>query len=264
MQGGTLQSPGSTIVGVLFGTRGSNNHSVSVIETTDIITETLHGVERITGSEIEKKIRLWTAVYTQYELVGWYTFGNEVTAAHIALHESLTPFTKALPLFLLFSTVVSKSEIDKVPLKTFFLEEINQQRAFVEHPFRTVSYEVEKIAVNQITNSIPTKGLSKLEVQNQHMLTSIDILDGKIGTMMSILEQMRDGKIKVDHNLLRSAQKICKSLDAAQSDKDIHDELDKQLTDSLLLTYLNAVQKSNREWKEVCDLHELTYERHHK
>ena len=263
VQGGTLQPKDSTVVGILFGTR-SQNGSMSINDTTDIITEIIDHIERVPSAEIEKKIRLWTAVYTQYELLGWYTFGMEATPAHFALHDSIAPFAKTAPVFLLFNTVVSKADIDKIPLKSFLVETINDRRVFVECQFRTVSYEVEKIAVNEITTSIPREGLTKLEVQNQSMHTSLKILDGKIDTMISVLEQMRDGKIKVDHDLLRSTQKICKALQATDTDKDLHQELNKQVSDSMLISYLGAVHKGNKDWKEVNDVHEFAFERHHK
>lgn len=268
VQGGTLQARDSTIVGALFGTRTSSSGSgtvLSINDTTDVLTElSSQGIEKVTESEIQKKVRLWTAVYTQYELLGWYTFSDKVTPAHVALHDSITPFCKASPVFLLFQTTVSKAEIDKIPLNTFMLENIQGSRVFVETPFRTVSYEVEKIAVNQITNAIPRHGLSQLEVQNQSLHTSLKILDSKVATMMQVLEQMKDGKLKMDHSLLRSAQKICSALQANVTDEDVQTEIDKQLSDSLMITYLSAVQKSNRDWKEIYEVHERTYDRHNK
>lgn len=63
----------SPVYGLLFG--GTNNHSnvktISIRESTDAIYELdVNGLASFPRSQIEKKVALWTAVFTDYKLIG--------------------------------------------------------------------------------------------------------------------------------------------------------------------------------------------------
>ena len=117
---------------------------------------------------------------------------------------------------------------------------------------------MEKLALDHITKSTPVPGLSTLEVQNQSTLTSLRILDSKVGTIIDTLNAMREGKIPMDHTLLRSAAKICQSLppvDAVSLEQGFTEEI----THSLMVTYLSVATKTSRQLVEVTDTYNAVY-----
>ena len=213
----------------------------------------------ILPGEIESKVKLWTAVFTTYTLIGWYSFGIQPTADHNKFHEMMTNYVSD-PVFLLINQS-ALSESDELPLNVFLTEtnaQTNSQWRLKETHFKIETSDVEKLALDHITKSTPVPGLSTLEVQNQSTLTSLRILDSKVGTIIDTLNAMREGKIPMDHTLLRSAAKICQSLppvDAVSLEQGFTEEI----THSLMVTYLSVATKTSRQLVEVTDTYNAVY-----
>jgi hypothetical protein len=286
IRGGTLLPVDATVVGILFGTVDTHG-SISVVDATDIIiAKNGQGEEVMVTEEIEKKVQLWTAVYPQNVLLGWYTFHSAVTHRHFHLHNSLAAYIASdkpigsttepsstsssinraqHPLaFLLFDTAVSKDDIESIPLKVFVREQQpvssaetatagqqqQQQSFFMDKQWKTSSSEVEKIAVNHIIHSRPLpKGMTALEVQNETMRISVQLLEKKVDVIIEVLEAMKEGKIPMDHQLLRRANTILQSLGTTTSNEEFIKEFDEVINNSMLLTYLQGASKNYQEMR---------------
>eukprot|EP01034_Spumella_vulgaris_P025559 gene25558-32030_t len=97
--GGSRLTKEAPVFGLLFGYTGPTG--LSVCESTDALYEFTHGEVIPMTEEIEKKIKLWTAVYTNYRLVGWYAFRRETSQVEkIALDQVMkaTPTQGLTPL----------------------------------------------------------------------------------------------------------------------------------------------------------------------
>jgi COP9 signalosome complex subunit 6 len=92
----------SPVIGLLFGVQ--NGLDISIIDASDAIYEVVGGVVVLNSVEIEKKKVLMTAVFTSYELLGWYTLtdGSQVLPVHMTIHRDMMAFNEA-PLFLLMN-----------------------------------------------------------------------------------------------------------------------------------------------------------------
>ncbi len=256
------------------------------MDTTDIITtKNEAGEEVMVGSEIQKKVELWTAVYPQNILLGWYTFNTSVTPQHMHLYNSLVAHMTSVavaptsssgssssstvtthgmessgvtqaPIFLLFDTTISKDDIESIPLKVYVREQQQlNQFYFMNKPWKTSSFTVEKIAVNHIINSKPRpKGVTELELQNDVMRTSVQLLGKKVDVIIEVLEAMKEGKIPVDHQLLRRANTIIQSLGTTTSNEEFAKELDEVINNSMLLTFLQGASKNYREMRAYNDI----------
>jgi hypothetical protein len=239
------------VYGLLFGT--NTDGYLSVCDSVDCnYTYSSDGVEIIPG-EVESKTKLWTAVFTTYSLIGWYSFGEGLSPEHAKFHEMVAAYT-AEPVFLLINQS-SASDSDELPLNVYSWDEGRQLR---ETPFRIETSEVEKVALDHITKSTPVPGQSALEVQNQSTLTSLRILDCKVEGVVAALQAMKDGTVPVDHALLRRAAKICQALppvDSSTFDKDFADEM----TNSLVISYLSAATRTVGQLNEVTDLYSSSY-----
>lgn len=197
--------------------------------------------------EIDSKSKLWTAVFTTYKLIGWYSFGTETLPNHYKMQNIIAAFTPQ-PIFLLINQS-ALTDSDSLPLNVFSISSstssssASSSGAFTDIPFKIETSEVEKIALDHITKSTPVPGLSALEVQNQSLLTSLRILDQKVGCVIDTLQAMNNGELPIDHNLLRSAAKICQSLPPIASN-DFDQELSEQATNSMVISYLSAATKT--------------------
>jgi hypothetical protein len=250
--GGSKLPEDAPVYGLLFGT--NTDGYLSVCDSVDCnYTCTPDGVEVIPG-EFESKTKLWTAVFTTYSLIGWYSFGAALSPEHAKFHELVAAHTPD-PVFL-FINPSAASDSDELPLNVYRYE--SDSRQLCDTPFRIETSEVEKVALDHITKSTPVPGQSAMEVQNQSSLTSLRILDGKVGVVVAALQAMRDGTLPVDHALLRRAAKICQALppiDSSTFDKDFADEM----TNSLVISYLSAATKTVGQLNEVTDLYSSSY-----
>lgn len=212
----------------------------------------------ILPGEIESKVKLWTAVFTTYKLVGWYGFGSEATADHGKFHQFITHYTPD-PVFLLINQSVL-SDAEELPLNVYTASRdgsgsITGLRAV---HFVIETSDVEKLTLDHITKSTPVPGLSSLEVKNQSTLTSLRILDNKVSTIVDTLRAMQEGRIPIDHTLLRSAARICHALPPVDA-TGLRETFSTEVTNSLLITYLSAATRTAGQLEEVVDVYNSTY-----
>ena len=169
------------VIGLLFGIQ--NGLDISIIDATDAIYEVVGGEVILNSPEIEKKKRLFTAVFSSYELLGWYTLtnGNQVQPVHMAIHRDMMAYNE-LPLFLLMN-YAPDPDAKQLPLSIYEAEmhiiQDSPTQIFVDIPFKLETAQAERVAVDQITKVTPTEGVSILEVNNQSLTTSLRILDRK-------------------------------------------------------------------------------------
>ena len=198
--GGSKMARNSPVVGLLFGVQSGLD--ISIIDATDAIYDVtpssmLGGEPTIVlnSVEIEKKKRLWTAVYANYELLGWYTVtnGTQVLPTHMTLHREMMAFNEA-PLFLLMNCA-PVSDAKQLPLSIHEAEmhiiHDTPTQIFVEIPFKLETAQAERVAVDHITKMAPTEGISTLEIQNQSLMTSLRILGKKIEVLCHVLKLMQ-------------------------------------------------------------------------
>mmetsp|Transcript_29520 Transcript_29520/g.49420 ORF Transcript_29520/g.49420 Transcript_29520/m.49420 type:complete len:314 (+) Transcript_29520:43-984(+) len=273
--GGSKLAVDSPVYGLLFGTKipssvaASGGSSAvekvepqesyfSVCDSVDLnYIIGMDGKASIVDGEIERKTKLWTAVFKTFSLIGWYSFGGSILPEHHTIHREVGVHTTSAPLFLLINPSAD-SDSDELPLGVYSAATNKEDLNFQEAVFRIETSEVEKVALDHITKSTPVPGLSALEVQNETMLTSLRILDKKVGDIVEVLQGMQAGATEVDHNLLRRAAKICQSLppiDAHSFEKDYRDDV----TNSLLVSYLCAATATVGQFGETSDLFSSTY-----
>ena len=89
MGGSKLPSTASAI-GLLFGIQ--DGQDVSIFDGTEAKYNITDGIWSVDADDVIKKKGLWTAVYTNYELLGWYTVGDIITSAHMDIHKSVKDY----------------------------------------------------------------------------------------------------------------------------------------------------------------------------
>ena len=255
--GGSTLDRSDPTFGILFGV--PNGQEVVIVDATDSIYSIQEGKVVWVFDEIEKKIKLWKEVYTNFEMVGWYTVGpqTEPTSDHLEIHQLMTQFNEA-PLFLLMNSQPDPSS-KHLPLGIYEAEmhmvSDKPTQVFMNLPFKMETSQTERVAVDQVTKVVPTDGVSTLEVQNQTMLTSLQMLEGKIDILVKALMAVQaSGKIEQDqHNLLRRAAKICQQLPAVDS-SEFQQNFVNELQDSLMLSYLGTATKTTASVTELAGI----------
>ena len=180
-------------------------------------------------------------------------------ADHRKFHEMISSYC-ADPVFLLINQS-ALSDSDELPLCIYMTDKTahgGQTVSFKQSHFFIETSEVEKVAVDHITKSTPVPGLSALEVKNQSTLTSLRILDNKVSTIVETLRAMQDGRIPMNHALLRQAAKICQSLPPVDG-LALCEGVTEEVTNSLMITYLSAATRTAGQLEKVADVYNSLY-----
>jgi hypothetical protein len=280
--GGSKLASNAPVYGLLFGytattagEQGEKQMSINICDSTDAIYEVgSNSSVTILAENIKTKIQLWTAVFTEYRLVGWYAFGNDATVEHIKFHKSIESFMTTdhiKPVFMLMknasATVSATTDPSQLQLPMTVLELIraSNSEVFVTMPFKLQTTPVEQIAVDQIIKSVPAAaGLTEQEVRNQSTVTSLSILQSKTDLMIETMGQMERGEIPVNHELIRKAAKIAHLLVRPYSTEEKQAQsgssgLKGLAGQTLEISYLSAASKTMHNIGEIAGLYHLAY-----
>jgi len=270
MLGGSTISSTAPVIGLLFGIQSGLD--ISIIDASDA----LYNVDENNNidfreADIKKKIELWTAVFNSYELLGWYTFGSDISPININIHKIMSnfhhrtfteenekPLCSEVPLFLLMNPS-PESKSKQLPLRIYESEiysssENQEMPIFIDIPFELETNQAERIAIDQVTKLTGTDSVSTLEVQNQSSSTSLRKLDEKIKILITTLEAMEQKKIPVDHHLLRTAAKLNDYFSTVSAER-----FDDEFVDSMIISYLGATTKTVSELSTLSDLFHTTF-----
>lgn len=259
--GGTKFRPDDPVVGFLFGVQ--DGLDISIIDATEAVYEVgSEGNIVLNKVKTVEKRELWTKVFANHELLGWYTIGGvEAEAWCYAIQREMMELNEA-PLFLLMNKSPDANS-KQLPLTVFELEaNLAGEQIFASITFHLETTQVERIAVDQITKAVPTDGVSTLEVQNMTMITSLRTLEEKIGVLVEalrVIQKHGNGQCETkDYEIIRRAAKICQQLPAIDSGK-FHASFNNEITDCMMVSYLGASTKTLSALTELSDIFSSVY-----
>lgn len=255
--GGSRLPRDSPVVGLLFGVQ--TDLEISIHDASDANYTVEKGMIHVNKVDVERSRALLTAVYPNYELLGWYALGNEPTPIHMAVHSTMMPFNES-PLFLLMNNTPQIA--NQLPL-TIFESEVHlvgevPTPCFVELQFKLATHQAERVAVDQVTKISSVDGASAVEVQNQSITVSLNTFKGKLDFLIFVLKCMKQERVPVDCDLLRKASKICQQLPVVGA-TDFQESFIHDLSESFLITYMSAVTKTTSSMSELTDKYHKLY-----
>lgn len=272
--GGSKLPATAPVYGLIFGNttittepQGETLITINICDSTDAIYEYEEGKgeAKMLIEYINKKIQLWTAVFTEYRLVGWYTFGKEASPEHMRIQKVLEGFTlqyKISPIFILMYTEMFS---DQLPLQVLQVEDIlvdsSKSSVFVTVPFKLDATPVEQISIDQIIKSVPTAaGFSAQELRNLSITTSLSILHNKTSVLIEAVKKMERGEVPLNQDVVRSAAKIVNLLTVAtqtQNEDDVDGLSGEKM--AMVVSYLSAATKTVFSLSEMADVYTLVY-----
>jgi hypothetical protein len=87
--GGSTLPITAPVIGLIFGT--DENSTISFCDATEAVYQVEGDRIVLNKKSIQKKMELWTAVYTHQRLVGWYSVSSELNIQHAHLHKEVSP-----------------------------------------------------------------------------------------------------------------------------------------------------------------------------
>lgn len=251
--GGSKLPASSPVVGLLFGT--NDGSVISVCDNTDVIIEKEGSTFRLSDSDIERRKRLWTTVYQNFQLIGWYSFGTSAGPAHLGFHRSVAAFAPN-PIFLLFNSSPDKTDLETLPIQVYVSG--STDTVFQQLTFKIDSPEVEKLAIDEIIQSVPHGYESSLEAYSGSVVISLTALENKLSKIINHLSKMRTGEIEWDANFARNAAAVVQALERMNSTETQH-KISSEVTDSFMSMYLGSATKSLASMQELQSLYSVLY-----
>ena len=226
--------------------------------------------------------------------LGWYAFGDKVHHEHLRIHKKYVSIYAENPIFLLIRKDINV-ESDQLPMVAYTADvdtsssdgassQLGQPQILIEVPFSIQSSSVEKISMDTVMTSIPSEGLSSLEVENDSVLSSIRQLNKRLEIVASAMQLFRDDKIPRKQELIRKASKVCKMLSKnrqaslsgsgsgsssgsgsanrgvmEEKKSEFNRQFESEITTDVMVAFLAAATKGNSTLSEVADSYALVF-----
>jgi COP9 signalosome complex subunit 6 len=249
------------VIGCLYGTQ--EGRRVEVRTSFEMVYTVIEGKIVIDSEYVSEKIVQYAQVFPKYEVLGWYSTGDQRLPSDDAIHEQVTLFNDN-PLYLLVGVNIT-SDMKDIPLSLFeptvTIENNKQLINWASIPYKIETDEAERIGVDFVNKM--EKGTTQSSTLVPHFATlynAVNMLTERVQIITKYLEQVKKGAIPVDHKVLRQISSLSHRLPAVESSKFKNDFIN-ELNESLLITYMASMTKGTNVLNEVVEKFNVTYER---
>lgn len=260
---------GIRVLGILLGTQ--RGRTVEVCHSFELPARiSQEGVTEVDIPFMNQRIEQYQQIFANYNVVGWYYAGSEVSADDLRLHTEVFSVLNEVPILLVINpnvstsidntnekAVIGSSKMDTKPigqspgvLVTYQMElkvvHDKPKMILVPVPHRYASEDSERIAVDHVMRHAVPGGGDGTSSTTLHLGTlrrSIKMLKNRVELLAAFLEATASGKIEVNHALLQQVAGVCARLPALDC-KEFSEAYADERNDSLLVTYLSGVTKS--------------------
>lgn len=251
------------VIGAFLGLQ--NGRQIEICNSFELVFSVVDGTIVIDQTYLHKKQEQFKKVFPTYDFLGWYSTGNQVQNADVAIHKQIMEINES-PLYLLMDAPACLKPATKdLPITIFESElhmvEDNPTLLFVKIPYKIETGEAERISVDHIAKVTPTGGEgSSLSGHLMHTHNAISMLNMRIKILVNFLEATKGGKIPKDHALLRRISMLTSQLPAIDNDAFRHEFIN-EYNDALLVTYLATVTKGSSGINELLDKFSIVNDR---
>jgi len=249
------------VIGCLYGTQ--EGRRIEVRTSFEIVYSLVEGKVVIDSDYVSEKIAQYGQVFQKYEVLGWYSTGDQRLPSDDAIHEQVTLFNDN-PLYLLVGVNIN-TDAKEIPLSLFeptvVVENNKQQINWASIPYKIETDEAERIGVDFVNKMEKNSNQSSTLVPHFATLyNAVNMLTERVQIITKYLEQVKNGTIPVDHKVLRQISSLSHRLPAVESTKFKNDYMN-ELNESLLITYMASMTKGTNVLNEVVEKFNVTYER---
>ena len=237
--GGARVAPDSPVLGLLFGKQVGLD--VAVFDAIELSMAD----GKLDHDFLKKQAELFTDVYADRELLGWYCLAKSATPAHLDLHREFLAYNES-PLCLMMDPEPSAESKD-LPI-TILEAEVQvvddvPTMLFATLPFTLETLQAERISMEIVAKTAPTDGESALDTHVEAVDTSLRTLGSRVAVLVDYLRAVAGGKAEPDFALLRQVSGLCDTLPTGGAPDQTRD-LMRDYNDALMVSYLASVTKN--------------------
>lgn len=264
--GASVKPMGSKVLGLLWGKQ--QGLEVSIMDGQELAyTQGDDGVPVISAEKINSQKELYTQVYKNYELLGWYSVGFDADGKDMAVHREMTKYNES-PFFLLMHPKPDPEATD-LPISLYESKMVmgaddTPTIVFVTSEFQLQTMQAERITMERIAKATPTDGVAALDLHMNELTSSLRTLGLRFDALLAFLNATKTGQVPTDYRLLRQVSSICNQLPAVDT-TELRDDFVTEYNDMLMVNYLASVTKSNASLSDLIDKHAVVVsQRHHR
>ncbi|GBG34846.1 Eukaryotic translation initiation factor 3 subunit F [Hondaea fermentalgiana] len=245
---------GQRTIGMLFGCQtGLSVHVYDSFEMPYSRDENT-GEVQLDAEFIRQKKEHFEAVFPQYEILGWYTVGGDVSQEDMAIHRAMSAFNES-PLLLLVDPNISPDS-KELPIKVVeavmqVIEEVPTM-IFVDMEFQIDTVEPERITIDHIVKGGGARSAreSSLVPSLEDLVNAVQMIAKRMRILESYVRKTRSGELPKNHAILREIAAVSQHLPVLQMDA-FDQSFRTELDDAQLVTYLAMLTKASAAISDV-------------
>eukprot|EP00164_Ancoracysta_twista_P002348 GFYU01003103.1.p1 GENE.GFYU01003103.1~~GFYU01003103.1.p1 ORF type:complete len:330 (+),score=72.38 GFYU01003103.1:37-990(+) len=251
------------IMGALLGTQ--NGREVEIYTSFELLYDIVDDTPALNMDYLKAKQEQFKKVFPQYDILGWYATGADLTDDDMTLHRAITAVNES-PLFLLMDTEVGQETLD-LPIN-IYESELHIVDGVITPTFAKTRYkietlEAERISVDHVAKLNPNSedgGESMLSGHLQGISSAVTMLETRIRLVGEVMKLIKEGVLPHDHAILRHAAAISHRIPTVNT-KQFEQEFLTEHNDALLATYLAVITKGTSQVDQVIDKFNMSHDK---
>ncbi|KAI9490782.1 Mov34/MPN/PAD-1 family protein [Zychaea mexicana] len=199
-------------------------------------------------------------VFPHLDFMGWYSLGNMPSESDLKIHEQLLQVNES-SIYLQLDPAGIAGGTKEFPVKIYesTMDMIDEQArlVFVKAPYKIETNEAERVAVDHVAKP----STSSREAMISHLTTqrnAIAMLHARIQFLHQYLKDAKEGKIPLDHDIVRQISSVCQRSPLMNSNA-FDEQLSVELDDVLLVAYLTTITKGMNTMNDLIDKFNLAH-----
>lgn len=257
-----LQEPefanGGRIYGALLAQQSGRD--IDVINSFELPRPNSNG--QVDRTYLASKTEQLKQVFPNLDFMGWYSIGTEPTELDLKLHEQFLQVNESA-IYLQLDPAGSSKQFP-VTIYESSMDMIQEQvrLVFVKSTYKIETNEAERVAVDHVAKPSTTGADSSLtSALVSHLTTqrnAIAMLHSRIQFLHQYLQDTKDGKIPMDHDIIRQIVSVCRRAPLTTS-PEFDAQFSTEMNDVLLAAYLTTITKGMNAMNDLVDKFNLAY-----
>ncbi|XP_055934579.1 COP9 signalosome complex subunit 6-like [Argiope bruennichi] len=248
------------VIGALIGKQEGRN--IEIMNSFELVFDRIEGDIVIDKDYYTTKEQQFKQVFSDLDLIGWYTTGDSVNESDIKVHKQICEIYES-PVFLKLNPLGRHTELP-VSIYESVIDLVSGEATmlFVELIYTLATEEAERIGLDHMarmsTNESGESSLVAEQLQAQH--SAIKMLHSRVHLILDYVRAVKQGKVAPNHEILREAYSLCHRLPVISTET-FRQEYFNQCNDVGLMTYLGTLTKGCNTINQYVNKFNILYDR---
>ncbi|KAK9763970.1 hypothetical protein K7432_008925 [Basidiobolus ranarum] len=242
------------ILGALLGVQ--SGREIEIFNSYELAFSIVEGQVEVDSNYFITKQEQFRQVFPKYDFLGWYSVGSLPSPSDLTIHRQLMAYNES-PLFLqLDPHDLTATRNLPITIYETFIDIVDEQAQtlFIQSQYKIETGEAERIAVDHVAHTVNESGESNsaLIAHLTNQRNAIKMLHVRVDFLKQYIENVKNGSIPEDPQILREIASLCNQLPAMDG-PEFRDRYMTEYNDVLLISYLATLTKG------ISSIQEVTY-----